>query len=78
MNRHRRESQARLAPRVKHNHEEAFRQALIVFWELSDRICGKRLQVVLDTSLFESLEWNRHLDSDVGKRLFTGRRFHHR
>ena len=35
--------------RVK-RHDEAVRQALIVFWEASDRICGKRLKPLLPCS----------------------------
>jgi hypothetical protein len=54
---HRKHSVRLLSMRVKHNIEpakhhrkiynEAVRQALIVCWEAADRICGKRLKVIL-------------------------------
>jgi len=39
---------------------EAVRQALIVLWEASDRICGKRLKALLPV-LLPALERNGHL-----------------
>lgn len=39
---------------------EAVREALIVVWEAADRICGKRLQVILP-SLVEALQKHGHL-----------------
>ena len=36
-------------------YDEAVREALIVVWEASDRICGKRLKAVLP-SLIEAME----------------------
>ena len=42
-------------------YDEAVREALIVVWETSDRICGKRLKAVLP-SLIEAMERHGHLD----------------
>ena len=42
---------------------EAVRQALIVLWEASDRICGKRLKALLPL-LLPALERNGHLQLD--------------
>lgn len=42
---------------------EAVREALVVVWEASDRICGKRLKVVLP-ALVKSLEGHGRLDLD--------------
>jgi hypothetical protein len=44
-------------------YDEAVRQALIVFWEASDRICGKRLKPLLPV-LLPSLERHGHLTLD--------------
>jgi|LSQX01.2.fsa_nt_gb hypothetical protein len=44
-------------------YDEAVKEALIVIWESSDRICGKRLKVVLPI-LVEAIERNGHLDID--------------
>src|SRR3954471_5507626 len=44
-------------------YDEAVRQALIVFWEASDRICGKRLKPLLPV-LLPSLEGHGHLTLD--------------
>ena len=41
-------------------YDEAVRQALIVLWEASDRICGKRLKALLPV-LLPALERNGHL-----------------
>ncbi len=62
----------RSAPRAKRIYDEAVRQALIVVWEASDRICGKRLKAALP-SMVESLERHGHLDldPDVRERLFS-------
>ncbi len=53
-------------------YDEAVREALIIVWEASDRICGKRLKAVLP-SLIEAME--RHgrlnLDSHVRQRLVS-------
>ncbi|BCH20133.1 hypothetical protein [Mesorhizobium sp. L-2-11] len=41
-------------------YDEAARAALIVLWEASDRVCGKRLKALLPI-LLPALERNRHL-----------------
>ena len=53
-------------------YDEAVREALIVVWEASDRICGKRLKAVLP-SLIEAMERHGHLDLDphVRQRLVS-------
>ena len=45
-------------------YDDTVRQALIVVWEASDRICGKRLKAVLP-HLVESMERHGHLDLDL-------------
>ena len=72
LNRDGQESTKRTATRGKRNYDEAVRQALIVVWEASDRICGKRLKAALP-SMVESLERHGHmdLDPDVRERLFS-------
>lgn len=45
-------------------YDEAVREALVVAWEASDRICGKRLKAVLP-SLVEAMERHGHLDLDA-------------
>ena len=47
----------RLARRV---YDDAVREALIVAWEASDRLCGKRLRALLPT-LVEAMERHGHL-----------------
>lgn len=49
---------------------EAVRQALVMLWEASDRICGKRLRPLLPI-LIDALERHGHLelDPDVRKKL---------
>ena len=42
-------------------YDEAVREALIVVWEASDRICGKRLRPLLPI-LVEAMERHGHLD----------------
>jgi hypothetical protein len=44
-------------------YDEAARGALIVLWEASDRVCGKRLQALLP-KLLRALERNGHLRLD--------------
>jgi len=44
-------------------YDEAARQALIVMWEASDRVCGKRLKPLLRI-LLPSLERHQHLKLD--------------
>jgi hypothetical protein len=51
---------ARARPRLC---DEAVRQALVVLWEASDRICGKRLRPLLPL-LVSSLERHGHLQLD--------------
>ena len=65
-------STGRSVPRGRRIYDEAVRQALIVVWEASDRICGKRLKAALP-SMVESLERHGHLDldPDVRERLFS-------
>ena len=54
----------REVPRGRRIYDEAVRQALIVVWEATDRICGKRLKAALP-SMVESLERHGHLDLDL-------------
>ncbi|WP_208250190.1 hypothetical protein [Rhizobium sp. T1473] len=51
---------SRPRPRI---YDEAARQALIVLWESSDRVCGKRLKALLPT-LVISMERHGHLNLD--------------
>ena len=53
-------------------YDEAVREAVIVVWEASDRICGKRLKAALP-SLVESMERHGHLELDslVRQRLLA-------
>jgi len=44
-------------------YDEAVREALVVLWEASDRICGKRLRPLLPL-LIDSLERHGHLELD--------------
>jgi hypothetical protein len=53
-------SLARHRPRL---YDEAVRQALIVLWEASDRVCGKRLKALLPV-LLPALERHEHLRVD--------------
>src|SRR5271169_2522252 len=55
-----RRSGPRLARRV---YDEAVREALVVLWEASDRVCGKRLKPLLPV-LVEALERHGHLRLD--------------
>ena len=48
-------------------YDEAVRQALIVFWEASDRVCGKRLKPLLPI-LLPALERHGHLSLASGLR----------
>jgi hypothetical protein len=52
-------------------YDEAVREALIVLWEASDRICGKRLKPLLPV-LVSALERHGHLqlDETVRTKLF--------
>jgi hypothetical protein len=51
-------------------YDEAVRQTLVILWEASDRICGKRLKALIP-NLLEALERHGHLqlDSKVRGRL---------
>ena len=44
-------------------YDEAVREALIITWEASDRICGKRLKAILPI-LLDSMEHHGHIDLD--------------
>ena len=44
-------------------YDEAARQALIMLWEAADRVCGKRLKVVIPM-LIDAMERHGHLDLD--------------
>jgi len=48
-------------------YDEAVRQALIVLWEASDRVCGKRLKAVFPI-LIPALEGHGHLHLDAAVR----------
>jgi len=61
----------RAAPRPgRRRYDEAVRAALIVLWEASDRICGKRLKALLP-ALLAAMERHGHLalDGEVRARL---------
>src|ERR1700724_1907977 len=64
-----RRSGPRLGRRV---YDDAVREALIVVWEASDRICGKRLRPLLPI-LIEAMEQHRHLQlvPEVRSRLLA-------
>lgn len=53
-------SEQKKKPIGKRVYETAFDEALIVLWEASDRICGKRLKALLPT-LVEAMERHNHL-----------------
>ena len=48
-------------------YDEAVREAVIVVWEASDRICGKRLKAALP-NLMDSMERHGHLSLDPAVR----------
>ena len=48
----------------RHIHDESVREAVIVVWEASDRICGKRLKAALP-NLVNSMERHGHLGLDA-------------
>jgi len=61
------------APRaIRRLYDEAVRQALVILWEASDRVCGKRLKSLLPV-LVEALERHGHLqlDSSVRTQVLT-------
>jgi hypothetical protein len=53
-------------------YDEAVRGALIVLWEASDRVCGKRLKALLPI-LLPALERNGHLqlDEEIRPRILS-------
>jgi hypothetical protein len=52
---------------VRRIYQEAVKEALIVLWEASDRICGKRLKTLLPL-LAEAMERHGHLQLEDGVR----------
>ena len=50
-------------------YDDAVRDALVVLWEASDRICGKRLKALIPT-LVEAMERHGHLQ--LGRRSGPG------
>jgi len=63
------ESPASSIPRVRPRlYDEAVRQALVVLWEASDRVCGKRLKPLLPV-LLPALERHGHMKLDVDVRV---------
>jgi hypothetical protein len=52
---------------VRRVYQEAVKEALIVLWEASDRICGKRLKTLLPL-LAEAMERHGHLQLEDGVR----------
>jgi hypothetical protein len=52
---------------VRRVYQEAVKEALIVLWEASDRICGKRLKALLPL-LVEAMERHGHLQLEEGLR----------
>src|SRR4051812_29707161 len=58
------EKKVRSEKRIYH---DAVREALILFWETADRICGKRLKVVIPL-LLEAMERHGHLHLSTGMR----------
>ena len=63
-------SQAGRRPNGRRIYDEAVREALIVAWKASDRICGKRLKAVLPR-IVAAMERDgyRALDPFVGEHL---------
>ncbi len=57
------ESTGRAPRAVRRLYDEAVRQALVILWEASDRVCGKRLKALLSV-LIEALERHGHLRLD--------------
>jgi len=55
-------------------YDDAVREALIVLWEVGDRICGKRLKALIPV-LVESMERNGHLqlEEEVRRRVLHDR-----
>ena len=57
-----RRSEAKATRRL---YDEAVREAIVVLWEASDRICGKRLKALMPT-LVEAMERHGHLKPRSG------------
>src|ERR1035437_6743450 len=57
-------------PAARRIYREAVKEALIVLWEASDRICGKRLKALLP-SLVEAMERHKHLQLEDGVRALV-------
>jgi len=53
-----------IVKRSRRIYDEAVKEALIVLWEASDRICGKRLKAILP-SLIDAMERHGHLNSTL-------------
>lgn len=53
--------------RERRQYDEAAREALVVLWEASDRICGKRLRPLIP-ALVEAMERHGHLSLDPAVR----------
>jgi hypothetical protein len=53
-------------------YHEAVKEVLIVLWEASDRICGKRLVAIIP-ALLEAMERHGHLDlnEEVRKKVLS-------
>ena len=51
------------APKGRRIYDDAVREVVILIWESSDRICGKRLKAAMP-HLVESMERHGHLDLD--------------
>ena len=62
----RRHAEGRAGRRI---YDDAVRDALVVLWEASDRICGKRLKALMPT-LVEAMERHGHLK--LGPEIRTG------
>jgi hypothetical protein len=63
---------ARASRPCRRIYDDAVREALIVLWEASDRVCGKRLKPPLPV-LVSALERHGHLrlDEAVRQKLFA-------
>src|SRR5471032_3228282 len=59
-------------PAARRIYREAVKEALIVLWEASDRICGKRLKALLP-SLVEAMERHEHLQLDSSSTVWACR-----
>jgi hypothetical protein len=64
------EDAVRERPAARRIYREAVKEALIVLWEASDRICGKRLKALLP-SLVEAMERHKHLQLEDGVRALV-------